>query len=73
MARKMGGVSGLSVYITQNSGRSAYLPIVYIYIYISLSLSNYLFSIVHTVPFVLCRVVCVFLVEGCASSYWLFG
>ncbi len=26
MAREMGGVGGLSVYITQNSGRSACLP-----------------------------------------------
>ena len=28
VAREMGAVGGLSVYITQNSGRSAYLPIV---------------------------------------------
>ncbi len=28
VAREMGGVSGLSVYITQNSGRSACLPMV---------------------------------------------
>ncbi len=28
VARKMGGVGGVSVYITQNSGRSAYLPMV---------------------------------------------
>ena len=28
VAREMGGVGGLSVCITQNSGRSAYLPMV---------------------------------------------
>ena len=28
VAREMGGVGDLSVYITQNSGRSAYLPMV---------------------------------------------
>ena len=28
VAKVIGGVGGLSVYITQNSGRSAYLPIV---------------------------------------------
>ena len=28
MAKEIGGVGGLSMYITQNSGRSAYLPIV---------------------------------------------
>jgi hypothetical protein len=28
VAREMGGVGGLLVYITRNSGRSAYLPIV---------------------------------------------
>ena len=28
VAKEIGGVGGLSVYITQNSGRSAYLPMV---------------------------------------------
>ena len=40
VAREMGGVGGLSVYITQNSGRSAYLPMVTVTFYFSGMSSN---------------------------------
>ena len=69
VAKVMGGVGGLSMYITQNLGRSTYLPIVTVTIWCSgMSLNDVTtrltatsarpLPLMFTCPLILCSIVC---------------
>ena len=75
VAKEIGGVGGLPVYITQNPGRSAYLPTVTVAFWVS-GIPQTMLLLVWPqrlrgrCPFCLCALLfCVVLWEGLVKSY----